>query len=133
MSGVQHPLPDGVYADFSYSCECGATVQVRDSVRRPHECQSKLREWERCPKRHAGEVQHLLDCPPDEPFPYVPGAVVKYRGKMGLSWLAWAGHDDNYNEVWYCQRRDSVTPGAPRAVTHADLLEEIGIIEGVFP
>ena len=43
------------------------------------------------PKRHAGEVQHLLDCPPDEPFPYVPGAVVKYRGKMGLSWLAWAG------------------------------------------
>lgn len=60
---------------------------------------------------------------------YHRGAVIKYRGKMGLSWIAWAGHDDYYNEVWYCQRRDSVNPGAPRAVTHAELLEEIGTIE----
>lgn len=38
MSGVQHPLPDGVYADFSYTCKCGGPVQVRNSVRQPHEC-----------------------------------------------------------------------------------------------
>lgn len=85
----------------------------------------------RCPKRH-GQAAHLLDCPPDELFPYVRGAVIKYRGKMGLSWIAWAGHDDYYNEVWYCQRRDSVHPSAPRAVSHAELLEEIGTLEDVM-
>lgn len=67
-----------------------------------------------------------------EPFPFVRGAVVKYRGKMGLSWLAWAGHDDYHNEVWYCQRRDSVNPGAPRAASHAELLEEIGVLEATL-
>ena len=60
------------------------------------------------------------------------GAVIKYRGKMGLSWLAWAGHDINYEEVWYCQRRDSVYPGTPRAVSHDELLEEIGTLEAAL-
>ena len=39
MNRVQNPLPEGVYTDFSFSCkDCGATVEVRDSIRQPHDC-----------------------------------------------------------------------------------------------
>lgn len=45
MSGVQHPLPPGVYADFSYVCKhCGSTVAVRNSIAPPHECHRKSEE-----------------------------------------------------------------------------------------
>lgn len=36
---VQHPLPEGVYDSFTYSCIiCGGTVTVVESTRLPHEC-----------------------------------------------------------------------------------------------
>lgn len=57
---------------------------------------------------------------------YRPGAVILYRGKAGIPWIAWAGHDSYYEECWYTQRRDSVYPGQPRAVSHDELLDEIG-------
>ena len=64
---------------------------------------------------------------------FIPGTVITYRGHLGFSWLAWAGRDDYYEEVWYCQRLDSVHPGQPRSTTHADLLEEIGSGLAILP
>lgn len=45
MSGVQHPLPAGVHADFSYACkDCGSTVEVRNSIAQPHDCHRQPEE-----------------------------------------------------------------------------------------
>lgn len=57
---------------------------------------------------------------------HAKGAVVTYRGHGGFPWIAWAGYDADYEPVWYCQRRDSVTTGPPRAAPAETFHEEIG-------
>lgn len=42
---VTHPLPEGVYDNFTYACNtCGGTVTVISSTRQPHTCPSTERD-----------------------------------------------------------------------------------------
>lgn len=35
---VQHPLPEGVYDNFTHQCHCGGTIKVINSTAQPHTC-----------------------------------------------------------------------------------------------